>query len=246
MDEHVGKPFDVRKLARLILRITGKSPAEPLEAVPEQVAASGDIDIETALMRMSGLKTAYLRSAKDFLKQLATQPAELRQNLSAPKAATMQLHTLKGTAALLGCMALSQEAARLEKLSKSADTDGLSASMDAFEALVLRTRVDFARALESLEPPAAAVATPEDAMAGAQASLFQQPVADPARCREALLQLQPLLESGDLTALEVFAEAREDLADLPLELMEPLEEALQSLELEEALVALKAALAELP
>mgnify|MGYP002776025059 FL=1 len=242
MDEHVGKPFDVRKLARLILQITGKEPGEPLEAIPEQVAASGDIDITTALARMSGLKAAYLRSAKDFLKQLATQPEELRQNLSAPKAATMQLHTLKGTAALLGCMALSQEAARLEKLSKNGDTDGLSTAMEAFAALVMRTRVDFARALETLEPhPAVSVAS-EDAMASAQASLFQQPVADPAKCRAALLQLQPLLENGDLTALEVFAEAREDLADLPIELMEPLEEALQSLELEDALVALKKAM----
>ena len=55
--------------------------------------------------------------------------------------------------------------------------------------------------------------------------------------RTALDQLMPLLQAQDLSALEVFAALRESLAQLPAALFDPLEGALQDLELERALQA---------
>jgi len=248
MDEHVGKPFDIRKLAPLILRIMGREDASPgmdtaqltlAEAITSNAApqTTPDIDVVMALQRMSGLKSAYLRCAKDFLVQLQSEEGNLRNNLGDPKAATMQMHTLKGTSALLGCNALSQEAARLEKLCKAHALDDVSASVPALGELLQRTAADFVQALQALEPGFGSAAPPS-AAASQNAAAF-----DGTAVRQALLQLQPLLEGGDLSALEVFAQQRDALSALPEDLFMPLEDALQSLELEDALQALHKALA---
>ena len=63
------------------------------------------------------MESLYLSSAKEFVKELSSTVeewlAELPQN---PRQAMMQMHTLKGTAALLGAKRLAAEAARLEEL----------------------------------------------------------------------------------------------------------------------------------
>jgi hypothetical protein len=50
-----------------------------------------------------------------------------------------------------------------------------------------------------------------------------------------LAQLLPQLQAADLSALETFAAQRQVLETLPPTLLQPLEEALQELELESAL-----------
>jgi hypothetical protein len=58
-----------------------------------------------------------------------------------------------------------------------------------------------------------------------------------AEVRQSLALLKPLLAQNDLDALELFAQMRPRLNSLPDTLVEPLEMALQSLELEAALQA---------
>jgi signal transduction histidine kinase/DNA-binding response OmpR family regulator len=247
MNEHVGKPFDIKQLAPLILRMIGRADADYSQALETERAtapapqatpvASEDIDIETALLRMSGLKQTYLRSARDFLIELDGQAEALQSKLQDPAAARMQLHTLKGNAALLGCNALSRGAARLEKLCKADDAqDQLTEAMPGLAALLLRTRHDFASALQQLE---------EETTEQAAEPPRQATGVDAAQLRTVLLQLQPLLEAFDLTALEFFGQHRDTLSALPALQLQALDNALQSLQLEQALVALRDALAEL-
>jgi hypothetical protein len=58
---------------------------------------------------------------------------------------------------------------------------------------------------------------------------------DPVVLQAAVLKLQRFLEANDLTALEAFAELRGDLGVLAPALLDPLEEALQELDLSAAL-----------
>jgi PAS domain S-box-containing protein len=247
MNEHVGKPFDIKQLATVILRLLGRAEAgtvsEPAhyEGTPPPHAdastdSHADIDMETALHRMSGLKQTYLRSARDFLGELQGQANALQDRLADPAAARMQLHTLKGTAALLGCNALAREAARLEKLCREDTLQSLSDALPTFAAMLIQTQRDFAHALLGLEQELAA-----------DSDVAQVPAseADPTQLRTVLLQLQPLLESFDLTVIELFAQHRGTLTALPELQLQALEDALQSLQLEQALAALRDALADL-
>ena len=123
MSEHIGKPFDMDKLVALLLRVTGLRPpgeaddARHLTLVAESPLPQVDgLDLATALNRMSGMRTLYVRSASELVRTLGTVVGDLQRHLAAgePLAARMLLHTLKGNAATLGAGALATVAAELE------------------------------------------------------------------------------------------------------------------------------------
>ena len=221
MNEHVGKPFDLQKLTALILRLTGRAP--PPDDLPPSpnpsAAAEPGLDVATALERMGSQHALFLRSAKDFQAQLAQQVPLLRQHLAQGDLAAgrMQLHTLKGTAALVGCFALAREAGRLEKLAHQNDA-ALATAIEPLQTLITQTQVAFTQELQRLEAH-------KRGGAPAHAAQTTPPIA-----RSALAQLAPLLQAEDFAVLECYANLRDALDTLPQPEREALDTALQSLE----------------
>jgi HPt (histidine-containing phosphotransfer) domain-containing protein len=241
MQEHVGKPFDLHQLVQTLLRVSGFTPGSGSVVVadaatataPDRVVApvaGGDgLDVAAALARMGGLRKLYLRSTQDFLLSLPEQLAQLRSALETDSAhCGMLAHTLKGTAATLGANRLSQAASQLEVQCQ----DPLSvaprrAALDALQQVAAQAAQGLQQAVQAMQPAA-------DVPAAVQ---MPAPGPDRERLRVELEPLMQLLQAQDLSALELFAQMREALARLPAALFDPLDSALQDLELELALQA---------
>ena len=238
MNEHVGKPFDLKVLVQTLIEVTGFAVSQPERRSaarkpaprPTLPTATGTLDVASALARMGGLTKLYRRSAQDFIRTLPEQLASLRglAAVGSPECARLA-HTLKGTAALLGASALAACAAELEALCR--DPQAQASRM----ALLTPMQVlmdDSARQLQQ-----ALAAMPEPA---GEAPAAAPHAAAPSALADALARLMPLLVAADLSALEQFASDRATWVSAPEALLRPLEEALQDLELEAALAACQA------
>ena len=248
MNEHVGKPFDMAQLVSLLIRTTGFVPHSGdshgglADASSDAAMDIAGLDVGSAIARMSGLKSLYVRTAREFSKALANVVSDLRplQESGAHHQARMLLHTLKGNAGTLGATALAQEAARLEALyaadnaleswPASAHESG-NTQLDALEALAQSTAKALRRAVDMLEPPVQGAALPMNAMpAETQPVLLKDPQAI-----KALQELVGMLQESNFAALQRFAELRAPLQTLPQESLDALEVALQNLDLDIAL-----------
>ena len=230
MNEHVGKPFDMAKLVSLLIRVTGYQASLEsitIDALPAPRAAElievPGLDLATALSRMSGMRSLYVRTARDFSKVLATSMDELRNLLksSDQKTFMMRLHTLKGNAATLGLMNLSRKAAELETLYKSAERPEQCAdALDALGRLVGASQDLLNAAIAQLAGNEPAVATPKS---------IEKPSAELMR---AMRELDDLLASSDMEALGCFATLRDALEQTANPHFAALENAMQELEFE--------------
>ena len=243
MNEHLGKPFDMAKLVSLLILMTGFHADVALSDMPDAASPSASasdsvfpapnlpvpevagLDIQTALNRMSGMRSLYVRTAKDFVKIMDTAVPELQQclNTGDKQQAMMRLHTLKGNAGTLGATEMAAQAATLEKLCKtSAGMAKCEAALAQFAVLVrdtqgkMREAITLFGAEDAPKRPATAEGTVSDA------------------ARQALHKIAALAKAADLEVLQNFAEERELLDEFPVESMDALNEALQSLDLETA------------
>ena len=132
MNDHVGKPFDLDRLAGLLLRLTGRGVAQeavepvapvgraPASPLPEALRAQGQhagIDLDTALERMSGRADVLHRMAVSLAGSLQEARAHLAAHLARGRQeeAVRLLHSLKGLTAMLGADALSRRLAEAER-----------------------------------------------------------------------------------------------------------------------------------
>jgi PAS domain S-box-containing protein len=235
MNEHIGKPFDMTQLVSLLIKWTGLDAAggdEVSAMLVEDPARAPTLpqipglDIATALARMSGMRTLYVRTARDFSRVLGDFTDELRQRLQGgeSKAALMLLHTLKGNAGTLGVKELADMAAALEKCCKAGDLGECLEALTGLEALIQATRGRLAQAIAELAPA--------DLPKTTQSNLAlntDQVVA-------ALDELKLLAGSSDMSLLQRFAELRNTLAPLPEEFCDRLDGALQEFDFEAAKV----------
>jgi CheY-like chemotaxis protein len=229
MNEHIGKPFDMAKLASLLIRMTGfRTSDEGLEEFPalnvsdSALPEVAGLDLHTALGRMSGMRALYVRTAQDFVKIMDSIVPELQEFLVSgdKQLALMRLHTLKGNAGTLGAMELASMAVKLETLCKtSADTKDCTQGLEAFEVLIRSTQGRLKEAIERLKTPTATPAVGASAKTGAL---------------ESLQKISLLLAASDLEALQFFAEAREALSAMSVDFTDQLDEALQNLDLQTA------------
>lgn len=243
MNDHIGKPFDMAKLVSLLIRMTGLQP--PAAASDDPAAApTGDLtateieglELQAALNRMSGMQSLYVRTARDFVRIMDTVIPELQQYLASgdKQKAIMCLHTLKGNAGTLGATALSAMAAKLEKLcATDAGLQDCAAGLERFEVLVRSTQNSLNAAIAAMDSPPA-TGKPRAEKAGNQA-LSQAAIS-------ALRRIAELANASDMEALQEFAQARELLAELPVESMDALDFALQELDLEQAGILCEATL----
>jgi CheY-like chemotaxis protein len=125
MNEHIGKPFDLRHLVDKLVEHTGwashytPAPTVTVGAV-ESVTWPASIDVAEAIERMGGNSALYRKSIQTFLVELQG----LLPRLCALHAANdtpallLELHSLKGLAATLGVVTLSSFAAQAEQTAR--------------------------------------------------------------------------------------------------------------------------------
>ncbi len=129
MNDHVGKPFNLDELVRVLRKLGGLEhvpAAEPARLAVQQptgeldaesaAALAAGVDLELALRRLGGKRASYVRLLGSFVRDLALLPEQLRGQLAQGdfESATRLLHTLKGTAATLGATAMAAEAGEAE------------------------------------------------------------------------------------------------------------------------------------
>jgi CheY-like chemotaxis protein len=239
MNEHVGKPFDIVQLVSLVIRLTGhRAPGAAAVPAGSDAGLGGSVsadspaldavqmDLPSALQRLGGQQALYSRLAQDLLDDLPTLVGQLDQATAQGdvKKAAACLHTYKGTTATLGLVALSKELARLESLCVSgmqpADRETL---LHTLSCAVDAARSALSQAVDMLQKEgASAAAMPRS---GARARLAAP-----------LERLLLLLGQKDLTAIDLFAEFRNqlELASPSATLFAQLKCAMQALEFEEA------------
>ena len=134
MNDHVGKPFELSALVKVLCRVSGRglSPqqtpgddaaGQPLAAELLALAGAAEVDLAVALHRIGGKRPVYQRMLRSFINDLAAMPAALIGHLEAAEFADAArlMHTLKGLAATLGMGPLSAQAAAAEKLVAGAE-----------------------------------------------------------------------------------------------------------------------------
>ena len=246
MNEHVGKPFDLTHLVSVLLAATGRElPAAEFSAeaqvphtheVPSvQALLNAYLDVPTALERIAGMTSLYVRMAVEFNAGLETTVARYCELARTDDRDTLRLHlhSLKGTSATLGAMPLSAEAARLEKLCRGpAEEFAPMEHVDALQAVLVPTQqamLAAIRAMQQAEEKEAGEVAPSERAASATADPAQR-----AQARKALEELIELLNANDLTVLERFAQLRGALSIFAPAQLADLDSALMGLSLEEA------------
>ena len=231
MNEHVGKPFDMAKLIALLIRVTGfqAESSSAADATPTSIADAQAVpvvpglDMQTALNRMSGMRSLYLRSAKTFVKDMDNTLSELKRGLASGEQLKVKtlLHTLKGNAGTLGATSLAEIAARLENAcTKGEGMQQCQRELDDLASVIELTQNNLQAAIASLEP--APAATKSEAAQQAQGTVS-------AATLEALRRIRTLVQASDLEALVVYSKAADMKSELPDETLNALDTALQEL-----------------
>ncbi|MRW94856.1 PAS domain S-box protein [Duganella sp. FT80W] len=197
MNDHIGKPFDIEKLAMVILRWTDDEPETPVLAAQapalDALLDRPGFDGNAALSRFGGNQAAYSRALRHFSAEIQTLVAAVPALPleSQRQAAGMTIHSLKGLAGTVGATELAHQAHALEQILHSEDS--LPRWGDVHTALLLAGRnaqVDslaLAQQIDSTAQPPKAPST-----------------ADPSQLPLKLQQLRPLLAASNLDALPMF------------------------------------------
>ena len=194
MDDHIGKPIDINQLAPRLLALSGRAPRT--DAAAGDAAPAYDIEPEDIVLRRFGQQADTMRNAlRRFIEEaeaLATLlQLQLENGGAAQWAAT--LHSLKGIAATVGAAALARRAGELEQCAKPSAPGQLDAAAWREAAAALRQLAnDSARQLAGRLPePDAAAPLPADPALSSQ------------EWRERLQAMLPLLERGNLAAIDL-------------------------------------------
>ena len=261
MNDHIGKPFNLDDLIRVLVRHTGwalpaVSAASGAERQALQTAPLAGVDWDTALARMGGNQGLLGRSLRGFCADVASAQLRWSDQLTHAQWGALQreLHTFKGLAATLGLQAVSAQAAQAERHAKTCAARGdpvhptdrreLAQSIHALATSVdgvLPSAVAFAEQLMGALAPAATVANvanvtsviAPDVLATTDAAQSTEwAVSDNAA--QTLRQLHELLATSDMRAMEVHALLPSVMPAHWLDRLAPLDAAMSHLEFEEA------------
>ncbi|CAK0745666.1 two-component system, sensor histidine kinase and response regulator [Gammaproteobacteria bacterium] len=206
MNDHVGKPFDIREVVTKLLQLCGRIEAMPLTnpppvSVPPLSATFSGFDLEGALGRMSNQTEFYLSLVATFRRDQRNLRDRLQQALhtSNLEEIARELHTLKGMAGAIGATALADFAHSTETRLKGGDgtaiIPGLVEQWDSKMAETLAVLDDIAVWLLPKNTAAPASANTEIAIP----SLFSY-----------LDELEPLLKNSDARVFDVFSALKQN------------------------------------
>ena len=242
MNDHVGKPFDLKNLTETLVRHTAWAPKRALAAAikadgmqlrNESATQSRDqwpqgLDMDAALARMGGNRALMQRSIRKFLADAQHLEARVGAMLAdgARDDARRELHAFKGLAATLGATALSKLAAQAES--------ALLGHGQVFEADKLMLPV--ATMLQTVTPELESVAARlvSDALPTDNSTSTAE--IDRKAFSEALRALLQALQAGDMEAMVLHANLHQLLANSSSRNwdreLEPLNAAMADLELQ--------------
>jgi PAS domain S-box-containing protein len=227
MNDHVGKPFDLPHLIRVVrshVKLASDAmPAngtasEPAPALPAVEA----VNVSGALARLGGNTELYARILRSYLGDISRLPDQFDAFLQHGdlSAAARLLHTLKGLSATVGAEHLATVASTAESILQGADAtrspDDLRTRLR--EAVAATGRI-LDQVAQNLPQPA-----PPPIPATAQAAL------DGTRLVADLRELQGLLKMSDMRALDVHAQLHQTHAKLPAGTLDELDAALAALD----------------
>jgi CheY-like chemotaxis protein len=232
MNDHVGKPFDINDLVRVLRRQAGReevspsmeSEAQPMGDAVMQAAASAGIDVTAALHRLGGKQDVYRRMLQHFVTDLADMQAQLR--VSSGQDTRRHLHTLKGLAATMGATELSGVAAASEKVVAGAPESQQAATAieDACRSIAAATP-GLQRLLQAMQ---------QDQLIHKAAHAETRDM-DKTALLSALQALAKLLAANDMDAMMSMADLQQQFGDALGEELAELEDAMADMEFASAL-----------
>jgi signal transduction histidine kinase/DNA-binding response OmpR family regulator/HPt (histidine-containing phosphotransfer) domain-containing protein len=120
MDDYLSKPLDERDLYRVLLKWIAPLPEEADSANRPQSRGTSDdrgiLDVQGALKRLGGRRQLYGNVLRKFESEFPKVDAIIARHIACGEmeAASRMAHTIKGTAAAIGAVNLSQVAGELE------------------------------------------------------------------------------------------------------------------------------------
>jgi two-component system sensor histidine kinase/response regulator len=205
LNDQIGKPLDVARMFQTLAHWirpqrtpapTANTPPEAADAAALELPATlPGIDVERGLRGCDGSRPTYLKLLRLFAQGQGDFAARFERARREGEAgtATRLAHTLKSVAASVGALALAEAARALEDRCRN---DAPPAQVDAALRSVLASLHPVLEGLARVPAPAA----PADTASTAAGAL-----------REALAQLQRLLQRSDTEAVEHFERLREAL-----------------------------------
>ncbi len=241
MNAHIGKPFDLDALVRLLRHLTGRNDESSASAeraapapgavAPDVLAAAAEagVDLHEALVRMGGRSDVYARMLRNFCRDLRQMPEQLAAHRADGDyaEACRLMHNLKGLAATLGAKRLAVEAGHAE----AHFGDPAAADKVLGEPMIRRVAAavgvalpGLARLHEALDGALHAGAAPNQADPSDRTALVQ-----------ALRELAEALDGSDMSATQLMQELRNRHAAALGDRLQPLDEAVASLDFATAL-----------
>ncbi len=237
LDEHIGKPFDLKQLLLTLQRWTGWVPpddAGPSEGLPDApppaalaLAERLGISLAPALDRVMGRRDVYRRLVRQFHDRLDDSCASLDTALDQGDVARLEreLHSLKGLAGTLGAPALAAHAAELEAEAERVDAPALA----RLHGLLRDTAAALGQVGDALAQPDEPRPSPGEDSAWPPAT-----PAGGARARALLAALRGQLEGFDMAATDTHAQLLQAFPGLPPAVHAPLEQAMAQLDFAQA------------
>ena len=239
MNDHVGKPFNLPQLIKLLQTITHSTAGAPV-VTPVQgpvtptaatvTATPEGIDVVGALERLGGNTDLYARILQEYLSEIARLPDQLDLLLrnSDLAGAARLLHTLKGLSATVGASPLATVAREAESLVKGVNAEAalkqseLHAHFREAVANTMRSMGTIARQLVQASGPVHLAPAPTE---------LDQP-----HTVAQLRELQTLLKRANMRAVDVHAQLDNALAQIAPDEFKALNAAMVTFDFAQAVV----------
>jgi len=235
MNDHIGKPFDLNDLVRVLRKqaqwvgaltsAADKSPVLSTHLV--QAATAAGVDLAAALHRLGGKQDVYRRTLMSFVRDLQAMPDQLQA--ATPNDAKRLLHTLKGLAATLGVTLLASETAGAEKSMAPKPTREQALSAGAHACQFIEAALPGLLALLEVLQQDHAVTAGRD-QAGSSAPPLDRPA-----LLKALQSMAQLLQACDMESVHAMAQLQQQFGAASGEELEAMEAAIADLAFERAL-----------
>ncbi|GLR13661.1 hypothetical protein GCM10007907_24510 [Chitinimonas prasina] len=235
MDGHIGKPFDIDELVSNIVRLVGQESPPP--GSPSSPEGDGYHQaITSALRRFGGNKLLLNATLASFKSEANQQLAQCERAISA-KSLIVPLHTLKGLAMTVGANELGEYAAQLERGVKQRGdsnfehltTDQVSKLRQLLEQNHSALTAKFAEVV-GIEP--------QETIPLHEALTISATV-------NRLTEIVPLLEGGNMKAIEMMDNLTREVSPTVLERLQPISAHIQSLAFLDAIGQINALVSDL-
>jgi CheY-like chemotaxis protein/HPt (histidine-containing phosphotransfer) domain-containing protein len=167
MDDFISKPIDEHQLRQVLLKWISPQKKRKNTVKRRQVSEPSHdlavLDVPGALKRLGGREHIYLKVVKHFMPEFGKSPEAITNYLAAGDIVSAQrtAHSLKGSAAAIGAMALSQIAAEAEKAIAGNEADWQQA-LALLESELENVHFEINAYLDKLSNSPQAIAAPRE------------------------------------------------------------------------------------